>query len=133
MILADVGFLAVENVAVAYVRGRVPEFEPAFGRLLDEEGYWELGSIHTFAELARWLIDEATEEAAGRTFQAVEFVLTQRSMREGHDEAIEFFEALAAEAVRGSSSRFQELRAFWGKPTLGWMTSFRAELVSEAD
>lgn len=124
--------LAVENVAVAYLRGRLPEFEPTFRRLLDEEGYWELGSIQTFDELARWLFEDAPGDVAARAFEAVEFVLIQPSMREGNDEAVEFFETLAAEALR-RPARFNELRAFWGEPTLEWMTSFRAELLHHAD
>ena len=40
-------FQAVENVAVAFVRGRVPEFEATFCELLEEERYWELSAVRT--------------------------------------------------------------------------------------
>lgn len=127
-ILASVGHLAVENVAVAYVRGRVPEFEPTFEVLLDEEGYWELGSVQVFAELARRTVEAFDDEAARRTFAAVEFVQTAQSVREGTDEAAEFFEALAAEAAH-RPERFRTLRALWGEPTQRWFEQHCPELM----
>jgi hypothetical protein len=65
---------AVESVAVAYVRGRVPEFESRFDALLADEGFWELGSIQTFSELASWLSAFDDPAVRARTLAAVEFV-----------------------------------------------------------
>ncbi len=110
-------------MAVAYVRGRVPEFEPAYAELLSDEGYWELGGLQVFSELARWVLEHADDTVAARTFAAVEFVMVERSVRVGQDEAVEFFETLAAEAER-RPARFRSLRDFWGPAMRAWMADY---------
>ena len=115
--------LAVENAAVAYVRGRVPEFEPTFQELLADEGYWELSSLHVFSELARWTIEQAADDVAARTLAAVEFVWCERSMRDGGDEGVDYLESLASFAS-GHPKRFEELRLYFGPEVAKWMASY---------
>jgi hypothetical protein len=112
---------AVENVAVAFIRGRVPEFEASFAALLKQEGYWELGSIQVFSELATWTLEQHDDELVARVFAAVEFVKSQDSMRHGNDEAVEFYESIRADVPAEARERYERL---WGEVTRDWMTSF---------
>lgn len=124
------GWQAVENVAVAFVRGRVPEFEPAFQEVLGDEGYWELSALQTFSELARWVLNDADADATARTFTAVEFVLVADSMREGNDEAVEFFETLAQE-LRRQPQLMERVRPAFGPPTREWLSRWAYDLPLE--
>lgn len=113
---------AVESLAVAFIRGRVPEFEAHFRRLLEQEGYWDLGGIQVFAELARWVMRQRDDELVARVFYAVEFMKTEDSMRYGGAEAVEFYETIDAEAR--DERVMSRLARLWGGPTEAWMTAY---------
>jgi hypothetical protein len=72
---------------------RLPEFRPTFDAFVAEED-GELGSVQAMAELGRWAFPSDDEALLRRVFAAVDEVYADRSLADGHDLAIEFFEAV---------------------------------------
>lgn len=71
---------------------RLPEFKPTFDQFVaEEEG--EFGAFWAMNELGRWAFPGGDEALLRRVFAAVEDVYADQLLADGHDLAIEFFEA----------------------------------------
>ena len=66
-----------------------------------------------------WALEQSDADVQARTFGAVEFVFTQDSMRDGNDEAVEFFETVAV-GLREKPDTFDRVRSVWGESTRQW-------------
>lgn len=84
---------ARNSQAIQRLLERLPEFRPTFDAFVaKEEG--EFGSFWAMNELGRWAFPSDDQALLRRVFAAVEEVYTDHSVVDGHDLAIEFFEAV---------------------------------------
>lgn len=103
---------ALNSHEVCLIRRCVPEFEDAFSEELREED-GEMGAFQAVSVLADWVADRLRrspdDDAARRTFDAVEQLITDEQLQLGDALAAEFIEGIwdvpTAEALMGPRTR----------------------------